>query len=141
MNFDKLVMNKLHLAAEEAFVNGEVPVSAIVFDLDMNIVSCCCNNRQSTGNILGHAEILAILEAERKVGDWRLNGYRMLVNLRPCEMCSAVIRESRLDRVYFLVDKPDNDVNISDNFVLVDGYDEEKSYYKNLLTDFFNNMR
>ncbi len=127
--------------AKKAFDLGEIPVSALIVDADMNIVCSAFNNRQSTSNILGHAEVLCILEAERLIGDWRLNGYRMIVNLEPCVMCSAIINESRLDGVYFMLENPNLEHIIDIKCEYVEGYEEDKLYFKNLLTDFFEDMR
>lgn len=141
MIFNENIVNLLKKGTKDAFESDEIPVCAVIFDKDQNVISCCSNCRQSTGNILGHAEILAIVEAGKVLGDWRLNGYSMLVNLEPCTMCSSVIKESRLDKVYFLLEKPDLDHVISINSEYVDGYEAEKSYFKELLTVFFDNRR
>lgn len=131
----------LKVKAKEAFDKGEIPVSAVVLDKNQNVISCCCNDRQGSNNLLGHAEVLAILAAEECIGDWRLNGYSMVVNLEPCTMCSAIIKESRLDIVYFFVSKPDNDNVIGINSVYVEGYEDDRDYFRKLLMEFFDNMR
>lgn len=141
MIFSDEIMSLLRNLAREAFDKGEVPVSAVIFDKDQNIVAASGNLRQFSMNVLGHAEVLSILEAERKVGDWRLNGYCMLVNLEPCTMCSAIIRESRLDKVYFLIDKSDSEHLIDINSEYVDGYENDKVFFRSLLASFFDNMR
>ena len=90
-----------------------------------------------------YAEINAIVEAEQKIGDWRLDGYYMIVTLEPCNMCSMIIKESRLDKVYyFLPKKSDNEsweINIDKE--QIDKYSEYSNKFKQLLTDFFNNKR
>lgn len=141
MVFSDEIMSILCSLAQEAFDKGEVPVSAVIFDNDQNVVAASGNLRQSSMNVLGHAEVLSILEAERKVGDWRLNGYCMLVNLEPCTMCSTIIRESRLDKVYFLVEKSDSEHWVDINSEYVDGYDDDKDFFRSLLASFFDNMR
>ena len=104
------IINKLKDLAKQAFDNNEIPVSAIIVDSLGNIVSEGLNTRQSTGNVLGHAEVNAIQAAGNKLEDWRLDGYSMIVTLEPCEMCSCIIKESRLDKVYYFLPKKYNDL-------------------------------
>ena len=105
MNFDKKVLNILLKNAEKAYKKGEIPVSAVILDQSGKIISYSSNNRQRKCNVLGHAEINAILKAENKISDWRLDGYSMVVTLEPCNMCSVIIKESRLDKVYYFLPK------------------------------------
>ena len=137
------IINKLKDLAKQAFDNNEIPVSAIIVDSLGNIVSEGLNTRQSTGNVLGHAEVNAIQAAGNKLEDWRLDGYSMIVTLEPCEMCSCIIKESRLDKVYYFLPKKYNDLeynfNINKDQIL--GYGEDKEYFLELLTSFFNNKR
>lgn len=137
------IINKLKDLAKQAFDNNEIPVSAIIVDSLGNIVSEGLNTRQSTGNVLGHAEVNAIQAAGNKLEDWRLDGYSMIVTLEPCEMCSCIIKESRLDKVYYFLPKKYNDLeynfNINKDQIL--GYGEDKEYFLELLTSFFDNKR
>ena len=137
------IINKLKDLAKQAFDNNEIPVSAIIVDSLGNIVSEGLNTRQSTGNVLGHAEVNAIQAAGNKLEDWRLDGYSMIVTLEPCEMCSCIIKESRLDKVYYFLPKKYNDFeynfNINKDQIL--GYEEDKEYFLELLTSFFDNKR
>ena len=136
----------LNLMKEEsliAFRNDEIPVSCVIVDQEGNLVSKGINNRQSSRNVLGHAEINAIVAAEIQIGDWRLDGYSMIVSLEPCDMCNAVIKESRIDKVYYLLPKKSQDIN-KENYINKEeliGYDEEKKYFLELLTTFFDNKR
>lgn len=137
------IINKLKDLAKQAFDNNEIPVSAIIVDSLGNIVSEGLNTRQSTGNVLGHAEVNAIQAAGNKLEDWRLDGYSMIVTLEPCEMCSCIIKESRLDKIYYFLPKKYNDLeynfNINKDQIL--GYGEDKEYFLELLTSFFDNKR
>ena len=143
MNFDYKVLDLLLKKAEKAYKMGEIPVSAVVLDKFGNVVSSAFNARQKRYNVLGHAEVISILKAEKKLKDWRLDGYYLVVTLEPCNMCSMIIKESRLDKVYyFLPKKNDNDsweINIAKE--QIDEYSEYSSKFKQLLTDFFNNKR
>ena len=137
------IINKLKDLAKQAFDNNEIPVSAIIVDSLGYIVSEGLNTRQSTGNVLGHADVNAIQAAGNKLEDWRLDGYSMIVTLEPCEMCSCIIKESRLDKVYYFLPKKYNDFeynfNINKDQIL--GYEEDKEYFLELLTSFFDNKR
>ena len=129
--------------AEEAFKKNEIPVSCIIVDQQGNIIADGINDRQSKNNLLGHAEINAIVKAEEKIGDWRLDGYNMIVSLEPCEMCSSIIRESRLDKVYYIVPKITKDriYDFGINKEKIDTHPELEVYLSELLTTFFDNKR
>lgn len=144
MNIDVKYLDILKDKAKEAFINNEIPVSCLIINSSTGeIISQGINDRQSTNNVLGHAEIRAIVAAEENIKDWRLDGYFMLVTLEPCDMCNMVIKEARLDKVFYLLPKKNTDKSLNeiDNKYLLDGYDEYKEYFYQLLTDFFDNMR
>lgn len=129
--------------AYKAYKKGEIPVSALILDSDNKVISHAYNNRQKKYSVLGHAEILAILKAEQKLKDWRLDGYKMVVVLEPCDMCSMVISKCRLDEVWYFVPQKDSSVRSSIEIkkFLVRNCHGEKEKFSNLLLKFFNNMR
>ena len=86
--------------AELAAAEGETPVGAVVVDREGNIIGRGRNRRQS-GDPLGHAELFAIAEAARAIGDWRLEGTTMIVTLEPCAMCAGALVNARLTRLVF----------------------------------------
>lgn len=143
MKIDDKVLSCLVKCAKKALKYDEIPVSAVIVDQNGNIISSSYNNRQKKCNVLGHAEINAIIKAEKKIGDWRLNGYTMYVSLEPCNMCASIILESRIDKIYYFLSKNDNicDDDIFINKCKVDGYDEYKKVFNELLTIFFDNKR
>ena len=143
MNIDREVVDQLYDYAVESFNEQEIPVSAAIFDSkDNKLITIAGNNRQANHNVLGHAEINCILDAESKIGDWRLDGYYMIVTLEPCDMCSMVIKESRLDKVYyFLPNKTSTSMKILNNKFELEGYEQDKEKFNKLLTSFFDNMR
>lgn len=143
MKLNEDVLNKLYDYAVDSFNEQEIPVSAAIFDSKSNdLIAIAGNNRQGEHNVLGHAEINCILEAESKINDWRLDGYYMIVTLEPCDMCSMVIRETRLDKVfYFLPNKTSSEMQILSNKFLIEGYEQDKEKFNKLLTTFFDNMR
>lgn len=86
--------------AERAAESGEVPVGAVVVR-DGICLGRGYNLREARGSATAHAEILAIEEACRAVGNWRLGGCTLYVTLEPCPMCAGAIINSRIERVVF----------------------------------------
>ena len=78
----------------------EIPIVAIV-EKNGEVISCASNKKENFGDVTAHAEILAIREAEKVLGDWRLEGCSLYVNLEPCPMCAWAIIQSRISNVYF----------------------------------------
>ena len=87
--------------AEFALPSGDVPVGAIVLDRAGAVIGRGHNEREAVGDPTAHAEILAVREAARAVGEWRLTGCTLVVTLEPCTMCAGAIVLSRLDRVVY----------------------------------------
>lgn len=88
--------------AREAFDDGEVPVGAVVVKKTTGeIVGEGRNHRENAKNALAHAEIIAIDEACKKLGGWRLPECAIYVTLEPCPMCCGAIINSRIDNVIF----------------------------------------
>lgn len=88
--------------AQEAFDEGEVPVGAVVVKKTTGeIVGEGRNMRENAKNALAHAEIMAIDQACRRLGGWRLPECALFVTLEPCPMCCGAIINARLDDVYF----------------------------------------
>lgn len=85
--------------AMKSYHKGEVPVGCIVVK-DGQIIGRAHNMRESSGNPLAHAELLAIQEASAVYGQWRMVGCEMYVTLEPCIMCTGAIIDSRIERVY-----------------------------------------
>ena len=93
----------MKVALEEArrgYESGEVPVGAVVVK-DGQVIGKAHNDRESTKDPLGHAELRAIQEASRLIGDWRLDGCVMYVTLEPCPMCAGAILQSRFEKVVY----------------------------------------
>lgn len=84
---------------------GEIPVGALVVDSNSGeVIARAHNLRENNKLATAHAEILAIEEACRKRGGWRLNGCTLYVTLEPCPMCAGAIVNSRIDRVVWGAD-------------------------------------
>jgi len=90
--------------AEKSFKKNEIPVGAVIVK-NNKVISKAHNTRQLKKSVLGHAEINCIIKAGKKLGDWRLNDCIMYCTLKPCEMCQEVIKESRIAKVYYLLEK------------------------------------
>lgn len=84
--------------AKKALALGEVPIGAVI-TMDGKIIGRGYNRRNTDHTTLAHAEITAIRKANRKVGDWRLEGCTLYVTLEPCQMCAGALVQSRIDRV------------------------------------------
>ena len=84
--------------AEKALAIGEVPIGAVIVE-NGRIIGRGYNRRNTDHTTLAHAEITAIRKANKKVGDWRLEGCTLYVTLEPCQMCAGAIVQSRIDRV------------------------------------------
>lgn len=80
--------------------NDEIPVGAIIVK-DGKIVASAFNRKEKFNDVTAHAEILAIRDAEQRLGTWRLENCEMYVTLEPCPMCAWAIINSRIKTVYF----------------------------------------
>ncbi len=86
--------------ARAAAGEGEVPVGAVVVR-EGRIVARAHNRTEGLADPAAHAEILALREAARAAGDWRLEGTSLVVTLEPCPMCLGAIILARVDRLVF----------------------------------------
>ena len=91
--------------AEKARGKKEVPIGAVVV-LDGEIISRAHNLRENEQNAIAHAELLAINEACKKLGTWRLENATLNVTLEPCPMCSGAIILSRINKVIYGASDP-----------------------------------
>ncbi|MCX4747962.1 tRNA adenosine(34) deaminase TadA [Kitasatospora sp. NBC_01287] len=87
--------------AELATGTGDVPVGALVLGPDGAVLGRGHNEREAVGDPTAHAEVQAIRQAARAVGEWRLTGCTLVVTLEPCTMCAGAIVLARLDRVVY----------------------------------------
>ena len=110
------ILNKLKKNSLRALKQGEIAVAAVIVK-DDKIIASAYNKRQKQFDVTAHAEVVAIKKAAKKIKDWRLNGYSMYVTLEPCEMCKAIIKESRIDDCFFLIKRLKNTSKKSKNKV------------------------
>ena len=92
--------------ARRAAELGEVPVGAVVVDGAGEIVSRAHNTKETNGDPLGHAEVLALRQASVQLGGWRLSGCTLYVTLEPCAMCAGALVHSRVERLVFGTEDP-----------------------------------
>ena len=97
---DEYYMAEALAEAGRAAELGEVPVGAVVV-CEGKIVGRGHNLRETDRMATAHAELLAIEQACRTLGSWRLIGCTLYVTLEPCPMCAGAIVNARLDRVVF----------------------------------------
>lgn len=97
---DSFFMQEALLEAEQAAREGEVPVGAVVVK-DGQIIARAHNRRESDKNALAHAELLAIDQACKALGGWRLWQCELFVTLEPCPMCTGAIINSRIKRLVY----------------------------------------
>jgi len=97
---DEAWMRRALAAAERAAGLGEVPVGAVVVCGD-ELIAEAHNRREIDADPLAHAELLAIREAARRIGGWRLTGCTMYVTLEPCAMCAGALVNARVERLVY----------------------------------------
>ena len=97
---DEYYMREAIKEAKKAEAKGEVPIGAVLV-LHDEIVARAHNLRETEQRSLAHAEMLAIDEACRKLGTWRLEDAVLYVTLEPCPMCAGAVVLSRVDKVVF----------------------------------------
>lgn len=89
----------------DAWRQDEVPIGAVI-ELGGEVIAAAHNQRDSMKDPTAHAEILALGQASRAIGDWRLNEATLYVTKEPCPMCSGATLMSRVKRVVYAVPDP-----------------------------------
>ncbi len=97
---DEDYMREAIQLAKQAYNMGEVPVGAVIVCGD-RIVGRGYNRRETDKNALCHAELMAIDDACRTLGGWRLWQCRLYVTLEPCPMCAGAIINARIPQIFF----------------------------------------
>lgn len=86
--------------AEKAYALGEVPIGAVVV-LDGAVIGRGHNQRELLKDSTAHAEVLALREAARRMGDWRLNGTVVYSTIEPCPMCAGAMVQFRVKTLVY----------------------------------------
>ena len=135
--------------AKKAFASNEVPVGAIIVQED-KIIGKGRNRVIANQNVTSHAEIEAIIDASKKMQNYRLNKSTIYVSLEPCHMCVKAIIDARIDEIVFAAPEPKTGSIISiDNLLDRISFNHKVSYRhgllkmesSKLLKDFFKNRR
>lgn len=98
-------MNEAIQLAQHAASVGEVPIAALVV-FENELISTGYNLRETLQDPTAHAEMIAIREASRAVGSWRLIDCTLYVTLEPCPMCAGAAINSRLTRCVYGASDP-----------------------------------
>jgi tRNA(adenine34) deaminase len=102
---DATWMAEALLEARTAGGEGEVPIGAVVV-VEGRIVGRGRNARERLRDPTAHAEMLALQEAARSLGRWRLSGATVYATLEPCPMCAGALVNARVDRLVYGVADP-----------------------------------
>ena len=124
--------------AKKAYEKREIPVGAIIVK-NGKVIAKAYNLKETKQTALAHAEILAIQKANKKMKNWRLAGCDMYITLEPCDMCKEIIKQSRIDNVYYLVNSNCKKVNTYNT-----NYKEleiDNNFFNEIINNFFSNKR
>ena len=102
---DRAFMDEAIRIAESAATRGDVPVGAVVVQ-GGRIVGRGGNRREADADPTGHAEIVALRDACRSAGRWRVDGATLYVTLEPCPMCAGALVNARVARLVYGADDP-----------------------------------
>ena len=147
---DKVLMRLAIGQAKLGEMKGEVPVGAIIVDKNGKIVAKATNLREKVKSTLGHAELVVIHRACKKLGSWRLTDCTLYVTLEPCFMCAGALQQSRISRVVYAAVDPKggaleslaqmgNDPRLNHRFNVTGGVLEHEC--SQLLKEFFKAKR
>src|SRR5215472_5422831 len=101
VNQDEDYMGLALNEARRAAAMDEVPVGAVVVDKDGAVIGRGYNHPISADDPTAHAEIVALREAARVIGNYRLMGATLYCTIEPCTMCAGAIVQSRIARLVF----------------------------------------
>src|SRR5437660_11283879 len=105
MTMDATWMAEALAEARKAAAEGEVPIGAVVVH-GGQVVGRGRNARETLRDPTAHAEVLALQEAARTLGRWRLTGATVYATLEPCPMCAGALVNARVDRLVYGVADP-----------------------------------
>lgn len=97
---DERFMRAALAEAAEAAILGDVPIGAVIVH-DGRIIARGQNRREADRDPTAHAELLALRQAARHLGGWRLSGCSVYVTLEPCPMCAGALLQARVDRLVY----------------------------------------
>jgi tRNA(adenine34) deaminase len=101
-SFEPAMTLALGLAAGDDGAAGvDVPVGAVVLDTDGAVIGQGRNSCVADADPTAHAEIVAIRQAARSAGCWRLDGCTLVVTMEPCTMCAGAMLSARMRRLVY----------------------------------------
>ena len=101
---NEIIIKEFNKLIKKAIKNDESPVAAIIVN-NGKIIAKAYNKRNKSHLTIDHAEIIAISKTNRVLKDWRTNKCTLFVTMEPCEMCKSVIKESRIEKVVYLLER------------------------------------
>lgn len=122
---------------KKAIKKNEVPVAAIITK-NNKIISKAINTREKSHNVLGHAEIIAIHKASKKLKTWKLNECVLYTTIKPCSMCMEVIKNSRIKRIYYYLENEKQNLS---QIKIIKIENEFNDQYKKIVKKFFKTIR
>lgn len=146
--YDEKFINEAIIEAEKAYDEGEIPVGCVIVR-DGKIIGRGHNLREQQSDPTAHAEIIALRDAGRNIGDWHLDGATAYITLEPCPMCAAALILARVEKIVYCIannelgacgsvwDFPDDPAFSSHPIVIRHNIDS----YKTLLNKYFKNLR
>ena len=126
--------------ARISYQQSDVPIGAIIVK-NGEIIAKSHNTREMDKSILGHAEINAILSASKLLNRWNLSDCELYVTLKPCSMCMEVIKQSRIGKIYYLLDKLDYKKEFTKSEFIKINEKESEQMYQKMLSGFFKDKR
>ena len=143
-------MEKALQEAHAALDEGEVPVGAVIVDEQQNVLSVAGNNCIEKNDPAGHAEMIVLREAGRKIDNYRLLNTTLYVTIEPCVMCAGAMIHARISRLVYGAADPKTGGVVSCYQVGSDGKLNHQIYVEGgvwadecstLLKDFFKRKR
>lgn len=135
-------INELINLSKKSLKKSEVPIAALIIDEKGKIISKAYNTRNIKQQTINHAEILAITKANKKLKSWRLNKCTLYVTIEPCDMCKSVIKESRIQNVYYLLPRlPEKNQYNKTIFNKLKDMSEKEGKYQEIINKFWKNKR
>lgn len=132
------ILNALIRETNKAIIKDEVPVGCVITKKS-KIISRGYNQKISKNDPTAHAEIVAIKKACKKIGSWNLNDCELYVTLKPCNMCLSVINETRIKKIYYIVD---NIKNVNNNMIITKINNKKyEEFFSNTISTFFKKKR
>jgi tRNA(adenine34) deaminase len=98
---DERWMREAIAVAREVAGHGEVPVGAVVVADDGTLLAVAGNRTRTDCDPTAHAEIVALREAARKIGNYRLTGATVYSTIEPCAMCAGALVQARVKRLVY----------------------------------------